>query len=92
MVGWVLIGLPFVLLLSATFVSRLHWLFAVIIGGALGPLALLAIFCLLSGGRLTTGSFRNSEMDWIVSVQVSTIAFSVYCALVHRAMRRPEGA
>jgi hypothetical protein len=86
MIGWALVGLPFVLLLRANFVARLHWLFAGMIGAALGPLAFLAVSYSITGGRATI-SFRNSEMLWIISVLISTIAFLIYCALVRRAVR-----
>lgn len=91
MLGWALIGLPCILLLRGSFVSRLNWLLALIIGAALGPLALLAIFCVFTGGRLITEIFRNTG-NWIFSVLISAVAFLVYCALVRWAARRTQEA
>jgi hypothetical protein len=87
MLGWVILGLPFVLLLRSEFVSRLLWIFIPSIGAILGPMSLLPIFILLSDGKLTADSFRNSGVILILSALVSTIAFTVYCAFIRQAMR-----
>lgn len=89
MIGWVLVGLPCVLLLRANFVARLHWLFVAMIGAGLGPVAFVTVSYSITGRR-AAGIFRDGEMIWIISVLISAVAFAVYCALVRRAVRRPQ--
>jgi hypothetical protein len=83
-VGWAAIGLPIVLALPPRRLSRLPWPLYLLIGAALGPLALLFIFFVLAAmqGQLNTFSLSHTESFWPLSILVSTVSFLVYAALV----------
>jgi hypothetical protein len=85
--GWVLIGLPTALIFPAGFITRLSWPFALIVGAALGPPALLVIFILFGDAHVY---FRNAAETGTLfgySMLVSTIAFVVYLALLRKDMK-----
>ncbi len=84
-IGWIIIGVPVVLFFSARFVRRLSWPLRVLVGTALGPLAVLVIFILLGRGHIDfQTAFRGTGFLWCYSIVVSTVAFLVYAALLHR--------
>jgi hypothetical protein len=85
-VGWVIIGLPVALGVPPRFLCRLSWPPRLLIGAALGPLALLAIFVMLaaSGRTLERFSLSNTGVFWPMSMLVSTTSFIVYTALLRR--------
>ena len=90
-VGWALVGLPFVLAIPARILSRVRWPLCVLIGAALGPLALLLIFVVIFAlqGRLSAFSLAHTEVLWQFSMLVSTVSFLVYVALLRK--RSPNG-
>lgn len=84
-VGWLFIGLPTVLLLPVRTITRLSWPLRLLVGAALGPLALLAIFVLLGHGHVDfPASFTGTGALWDYSVVVSTVCFVVYAALLRK--------
>jgi hypothetical protein len=84
-VGWLLAGLPTVLLFPARSIIRLSWPLRLLVGATLGPLALLLIFVLIGRGHVGfPESFRGTGALWAYSVVVSTAAFLVYAALLHK--------
>lgn len=84
-VGWMLIGLPVVLIFPARSVARLSWPLRLMLGAALGPLALLVIFVLLGSGHMDAqAGFRGTGFLWCYSIVVSTVSFLVYAALLNR--------
>ncbi len=84
-VGWMLIGLPVVLLFPARSIARLSWPLRLMLGAALGPLALLVIFVLLGRGHMDArAGFRGTGFLWCYSIVVSTVSFLVYAALLNR--------
>jgi hypothetical protein len=81
-VGWVLVGLPTALAFPARSITRLSWPLRVVVGAALGPLALFAIFVLLAHGHINSLSFTGTSVLWAYSILVSTVSFVVYVALL----------
>lgn len=86
-VGWLVVGVPAVSILSSQSTARLPQLALLPIGALLGPLALLVIFVLLGRGRITAGIFTETGALWLYAAIISTIAFSVHCLLVRRYVR-----
>jgi Na+/H+ antiporter NhaC len=83
--GWLIVGLPIVLFVPANSVLRLSLLLQLIIGVVIGPFALLAIFVILNHGQLhATSTFTNTSFLWTLSMLMSTVAFSIYCALLSK--------
>lgn len=82
-IGWMIIGIPVVLFFPARSVTRLSWPLRALVGAALGPLALLLIFILLGRGHIDF-SFIGTGFLLCYSIVVSTVAFLVYAALLHR--------
>jgi len=86
-VGWLLVGLPIALFFPARSVTRLPWPLTLLVGAALGPLALLAIFVLLGRGHISfPSSFTGTGGFWAFSILVSTVSFVVYVALLRKKM------
>ena len=85
-VGWAIIGLPIALGVPPRFPCRLSWPPRLLVGAALGPLALLAIFVMLAarGGTLEGFNLANTGVFWPMSMLVSTTSFIVYAALLRR--------
>jgi hypothetical protein len=93
-VGWAIIGLPVALGVPPRFLCRLSWPQRLVVGAALGPLALLAIFVMLAARGGTLESFNslsrlgltlaNTGVFWPMSMLVSTTSFIVYTALLRR--------
>lgn len=83
-IGWLIIGIPTVLIVPPRVLVRLHWALLFLIGTALGPLALLIAFVLLDRGWRGPSMFRYTAMLWPLSAVVSVIAFAVYCGLADR--------
>src|ERR1700676_109896 len=82
-VGWLLVGIPTVLLFQGSSIARLSWPLALIVGAALGPLALLAILLLLGHGYIyLSPSFAQTATQFAYSILISTVAFLVYAALL----------
>jgi len=87
-VGWLFVGLPIALLLPAHLIRRLQWPLRLLVGAALGPLALFLIFVLVSDtsraalahGHMIPGMFTGTASLWPLSILVSTVAFVVYIA------------
>ena len=88
-VGWLLVGLPVSLLFPAHFIARLSWPLRLLVGTALGPLALLAILGLLGHGHISfPASFTGTGALWAYSILVSTSSFLVYAALLQKDVGR----
>lgn len=91
-VGWLFVGLPIALLLPAHFIRRLPWPLRLLVGAALGPLALFLIFVLVSDasrkalahGHMLPGMFTGTASLWPLSMLVSTVAFVVYVTLLRK--------
>jgi hypothetical protein len=93
-VGWLVVGLPIVLLFPARSFTSLPWPLLVLLGAALGPPALFAIFVLLAHGHISSLNFRGTGGLWVYSILVSTVSFVVYVALLREGtkasnMRKP---
>src|SRR5260370_3922053 len=79
-VGWLLVGLPIALLLPAHFIRRLPWPLRLLVGAALGPLALFLVLALVSDssraaiahGHMIPGMLTGTPSLWPLSVFVST--------------------
>jgi hypothetical protein len=90
--GWLFVGLPIALLLPAHFIKRLPWPLRLLVGAALGPLALFLVLVLVSDssraalahGHMIPGMFTGTASLWPLSILVSTIAFVVYVALLRK--------
>jgi hypothetical protein len=91
-VGWLFVGLPIALLLPAHFIRRSPWLLTLLLGAALGPLALFLVLALVSDssraalahGHMIPGLLTGTASLWPLSILVSTIAFAVYVALLRK--------
>lgn len=77
-------GVPFALAIPARLLSRLAWPLRLLLGTALGPLALLLIFIVLfaRGGHISGFSLAHTETLWPFSMLVSLVSFLVYAALL----------
>ena len=90
--GWLFVGLPVALFFSARSITRLPWLLSLLLGAALGPLALFLVLVLLSDvsraalahGHMIPGMFTGTASLWPLSIFVSTVSFVVYVVLVRR--------
>jgi hypothetical protein len=84
--GWILVGIPIAVAFPAHLLSRVAWPFRLLIGAALGPLALLLVFLVLARiqGRPGEFSLAHTEFYWLLSVIVSAISFLVYASLSRR--------
>jgi len=80
--GWLLVGLPTALFVPARFFTGLRWPLRVLLGAALGPLALFVIFAFLAHGHINSMSFPSGGLPWIYSIMVSIPSFVVYAALL----------
>ena len=97
-VGWLFVGLPISLLLPAHFIRRLPWPLRLLVGAALGPLALFLVIALVSDvsraalahGHMLPGMFTGAASLWPLSILVSTIAFVVYVALLRKEEKGVE--
>lgn len=82
--GWILVGVPFALAVPARQVSCLAWPVVVLLGAALGLLAMFLVLILLLAhqGSLRSFSLDHTEIFWLFSMLVSTVSFLVYAALL----------
>ena len=85
-VGWFLLGVPIAVAFPVRLLLRLAWPVRLLVGAAIGPLALLIIFVALfaTQGRLGEFSLAHTDGLWFFSSLVSTVSFVVYTALVLR--------
>jgi len=85
-VGWAIIGLPVALGVPPRYLCRLSWPARLLIGAALGPIALLAMFLTLAeiSGGLKTFRLANTGIFFSMSILISTTSFIVYTALLRR--------
>ena len=85
-VGWVLVGAPTALAFPPRLLLRVAWPVRVVIGAAMGPLALLLIFVVLFVIQGMPGEFSlaHTETLWPFSILVSTVSFLAYAALLRR--------
>jgi hypothetical protein len=90
-IGWMMIGIPAVLIISSERILKTAWLLILLGGALLGPLALLVVFLLLSRGMPNSGTFTNTGFLWACASLISTVAFGVHCALVRRSARSHIG-
>jgi hypothetical protein len=87
LIGWLLVGVPVALLFTARSITRLSWPLVVLVGGALGPVALFLIFVLLAHGHIkfgNPGTFTGTRWFWEFSILVSTVSFILYAVLLRR--------
>jgi hypothetical protein len=94
LVGWILVGIPFSLLVPGRSIARLPWPFWILAGALLGPLAVFVMFLTLSHGHLDKSSFAHTGFYWIISVVIAGIAFAVYGAMLRweiHALQREDG-
>lgn len=84
--GWVLVGLPIAMAFPERLLRRLVWPLRLLVGAAIGPMALLVIFVALFAmqGRIREFSLANTDGLWFFSGVVSTVSFVVYTSLVLR--------
>jgi hypothetical protein len=81
--GWLLVALPTALFFPARSITGLPWTLRLLLGAALGPLALFLIFLLLAHGHLEfPATFRGMGVEWVYSILVSTVSFLLYGALL----------
>lgn len=87
--GWIVVGLPFILVLPANVASRLHWSASILIGAILGVLALYLIF---DRGRFDRSNlWDDPTFFWQAFVFASAaalnsaVAFTTYCTLIQSA-------
>jgi hypothetical protein len=85
-VGWLVVGLPVVFLISPRQIARLPWIVLVAIAATLGPAAFFLIFLFVSGGHFSANhfSFKGGVMYGILASLASLAGFSTYCWLVRR--------
>jgi hypothetical protein len=91
MPAWVVLGLPFVLLLPAGTATRIYWPMTVPIGAALGAFAMLLISFVMNGGHLNIDFPLDPGvyLPFCLAAFIAGVAFAIYCKLVKMAMRGP---
>ena len=93
LVGWVVVGLPIVLLFRAEIVTEFYLITAALIGAVVGLFTMFLMFLAINQGRLDTMALHNPQTMRTVIVfftgaaLISGVAFAVYCSLVKRALR-----
>jgi len=88
-VGWLFVGLPTALFFPARSITRLSWPLTLVVGGVIGPVALLAIFLLHDHGHIyLSSSIAETVTPYAYSILVSAVSFAVYVALLRRQARR----
>lgn len=87
--GWILVGIPFVLVIQSEVITDLHWLIVVLIGLFLGALAQFFIFFVLgvTGHLNLAGHWGGVARYEEFAMLISAVAFVVYCLLVRRTLR-----
>lgn len=88
--GWLVIGVPAVLILSPRRVLRFPRWLVLVAEALLGPLALIVIFVLLKPGLPTSETFTNTGVLWACACLISTVAFAVHCSIVRWVARNSE--
>ena len=86
--GWIVVGVPAVLLMDIAFIRRIHWPLVLLIGAVLGPLALFLIFLvldILNGQFSLAGYWDDAALSCALAMVVSLVAFAVYCIFMRRA-------
>jgi hypothetical protein len=83
--GWVLIGIPAVLMLSSRRITALPWTALVPCGAALGPVSLALIF--LFGSHFSPRVFTEGGMFFLFAGVVSGVDFWLHCLLIRRRAR-----
>jgi hypothetical protein len=83
-VGWMMIGIPIVLILPPARILQASWWLLIPAGALLGPLALFVIFLFLSRGMPTAETFTHTGFFWACASLISTVAFGVHCMLMRR--------
>jgi hypothetical protein len=87
-VGWLFVGVPIAVLFPARLITGLSWPVALVVGAALGPLAVLAVFLLLGHGYIyRSSSFTGTATPFVYSIVISIVAFVVYRALLNKESR-----
>ena len=86
-IGWMMIGVPAVLIISTGRILRTSWWLILLLGVLLGPLALLVVFLLLSRGMPNGQTFSHTGFLWACASLISTVAFGVHCSMVRRSVR-----
>lgn len=94
MSAWVVIGLPFVLLLSSEIAAEFYWAPALLIGAILGAIAMLLFFGAINGGHLDFAALANpaGRYPLYLAALIAGIALLVYCTLVRNAIRTADAA
>src|SRR5450755_3504529 len=85
LVGWLIVGIPVVVFLPVSSVTRWPWPLVITVGAFLGPLALLIILIIFSRGHLPA-SFAGTGALFAFSAVVSTVAFGVYVTLLRKQL------
>lgn len=86
-VGWLVVGVPAILILSPRRILRSSAWPLLIVGALLGPAALFGIFLLLRPGLPKEETFTNTGILWFSASLISFVAFAVHCALMRRYAR-----
>jgi len=92
MLGWLVIGLPTVLLLRAEIAADFYWAVSALIGAVLGVLTMVLLILAINQGHLDTAALRNPQeigmniVFFSSAALISGVAFAVYCSLIKRAM------
>jgi hypothetical protein len=84
LVGWLIVGVPIVLVLPVRLITGWPWLLVVTLGACLGPPAIIVILLVLGDGRIL---FAGTAPLFIFSILVSTVSFTVYVALLRKQLR-----
>lgn len=90
--GWILVGIPFVLVIQSEVITELHWLIVILIGLFLGALAQFFIFFLfeITGHLNLAGHWRGVAQYEELAMVISVVAFLVYWLLARRTLRQNE--
>lgn len=86
-VGWLFVGFPIALLLPARSITGLWWPLRVLVGAALGPLALLVIFVLLGHGHVSSTKLHEHES----AVGLLNFGFHCFFCALHSPAAQTKG-
>jgi len=88
--AWIMVGVPIALAVPARAWTRIPWWLAVLIGAALGPVALLLLMLLFAvlRGSIASFSLYNTGSLWLAVMFISMIAFVSYVTMIRVACGR----
>jgi hypothetical protein len=80
--GWIVAGLPVVLLIPSRLIEREPWWVLLPIGAAIGPLSAFLAVVLFTRGEFSLENTAGLGLFFAIAALVSGSAFAVHCVLI----------